>query len=91
MIVALSRRALHQIEEIIRYTDTNFGTNVTESYIAGLYRTFDLIGAYPQIGQPFDGNRRRYLYQRHQIYYRATDARILILDIRHVRQSPHEP
>ena len=88
MIYQLSRKALNQIEEIIRYTDANFGEHQTKEYIKGLYDCFDILGRCPEIGRPYDESRRRHIYKGHQIYYRVLDGGVLIVDIRNSRQSP---
>lgn len=87
MIYELSRKASHQIEEIIRYTDQNFGADQTEEYISGLYYSFDLLTDNPRMGRAYDARRRRYVYRSHHVYYRVLKDAILIVDIRHTRQS----
>lgn len=88
MIYELSRKASRQIEEIIRYTDQNFGFDQTEEYINGLYYSFDLLTDNPRMGRTYDERRRRYVYRSHHVYYRVQEDAILIVDIRHTRQSP---
>lgn len=88
MICVLSRKAQKQIEEIIRYTDENFGEDQTHEYISGLYYSFDILTDNPQMGAQYDVRRRRYIYRSHQIYYRLFKSRILIVDIRNSRQNP---
>ena len=88
MIYELSRKALRQIEEIIRYTDENSGGPQTEEYISGLYHSFDILSDNPKMGRQYNDRRRRYIYRSHQIYHRILRKRILIVDIRNSRQSP---
>ena len=88
MIYELTRKALSQIENIIRYTDANFGEAQTAEYIGGLYSSFELLTDNPHMGRRYDVRRRRYVYRSHQIYYRVLKDRILIVDIRSSRQSP---
>ena len=83
----LSRKALRQIEEIIRYTDTNFGGHQAREYLSGLYHSFDIRGDNPQMGRRFDQRRRRYVYRSHHVYNRPLGDRILIVDIRNARHS----
>ena len=90
MIYELSRKAARQIEGIIRYTDQHFGLDQTEEYINGLYYSFDLLTDNPRMGRPYDERRRRYVYRSHHVYYRVRKGKILIVDIRHTRQSPLE-
>lgn len=88
MIYELSRKARRQIEEIIRYTDENFGEAQTKEYVEGLYYSFELLTDNPEMGRQYDERRRRYIYRSHQVYYRVSRGRILIVDIRNSRQSP---
>ncbi|MCP4285689.1 MAG: type II toxin-antitoxin system RelE/ParE family toxin [Gammaproteobacteria bacterium] len=90
MIYELSRKASRQIEEIIRYTDQNFGLDQTEEYVNGLYYSFDLLIDNPRMGRPYDERRRCYVYRSHHVYYRVQKEKVLIVDIRHTRQSPIE-
>ena len=90
MIYELSRKALRQIEEIIRYTDEHFGEDQTRQYVSGLYYSFDLLTDNPRMGRQYDEQRRRYIYRSHQVYYRLFQDRVLIVDIRSSRQRPAE-
>ena len=49
MIYELSGKALTQIEQIIRYTDKQFGEEQTREYISGLYYSFDLLSDNPRM------------------------------------------
>jgi toxin ParE1/3/4 len=88
MIYELSRKAQRQIEDIIRYTDANFGEDQTREYVGGLYYSFDILSDNPQMGVRYDERRRRYIYRSHQVYYRLFKSKILIVDIRNSRQNP---
>lgn len=88
MIYELSRKAQRQIEDIIRYTDENFGEDQTREYVSGLYYSFDILSDNPNMGRKHDERRRRYIYRSHQIYYRLFKSKILIVDIRNSRQNP---
>lgn len=88
MIHEPSRKALRQIEDIIRCTDANFGEDQTAECVTGLYHSFDILCDNPAMGRRYDERRRRYIYRSHQVYYRLFKTRILIVDIRSSRQSP---
>ena len=64
MIYELSRRARRQIEDIIRYTDANFGDDQTAEYVTGLYHSFDILSDNPEMGRQYDERRRRYIYRK---------------------------
>ena len=88
MIYELTRKATRQIEAIIRYTDEHFGEQQTVDYIDGLYLTFDILTDNPRMGRAYDATRRRYVYRSHHVYYRIEADKLVIVDIRHTRQSP---
>ena len=88
MIYELSRKVRSRIEEIVLYTDKNFGEGQTQDYIGGLYNSFDMLTDNPYMGRQYDDRRRRYIYRSHQIYYRILKDKILIVDIRSNRPSP---
>jgi len=90
----LSRQASTEIDNIIRYTDENFGPDQTADYVGGLYTSFDLLADNPQMGQAWAGDlKRRYVYRAHYVFYRIleNENRLLITDIRSTRmQIPAE-
>src|SRR3546814_15967341 len=90
MIYELSRKAQRQIEEIIRYTDANFGEEQTAEYVTGLYRCFDILSDNPEMGRQSDERRRRYIYRCHGVYYRPVTTKILIVDVGRSRTRRHQ-
>lgn len=86
----LSRRASAQIDEIIRYTDLNFGHRQTDEYINGLYYSLDLLTDNPRMGREWATGKRRYIYRQHIIYYRILDDRIFVTEIMNARQQQPE-
>jgi toxin ParE1/3/4 len=87
MIYALSHQAKADIKAIIRYTDRHFGPAQTEEYIDGLFYSFELLTDNPRMGREWDGEKRRYIYRMHHVYYRILEDKILITQIRHSSQS----
>lgn len=88
MIYELSRQAKADIKAIIRYTDRYFGEAQTAEYIDGLFYSFGLLTDNPRMGREWDGDKRRYVYRMHHVYYRILGERIFITQIRHASQSP---
>ncbi len=87
MIYELSHQAQADIEEIIRYTDNNFGPAQTDQYIEGLYYSFELLTDNPRMGHTRKGEKRRYIYRMHNVYYRIIGERIFITQLRHSSQQ----
>lgn len=86
----LSRQASAEIDNIIRYTDENFGHGQTAEYVGGLYTSFEILADNPLTGQAWAGDlKRRYIYRSHYIFYRILEDenRLVITDIRHTRQQ----
>lgn len=84
----LSRRASAQIDNIIRYTDENFGQAQTAEYVGGLYTSFEILADNPRLGTSWDGDlKRRYVFRAHYVFYRILEYenRLLITDIRSTR------
>lgn len=86
----LSRRASAQIDEIVRYTDANFGLEQTESYLSGLEHRLDLLSENPLMGSEWTLGKRRYLYGQHIIYYRVQADYILVTEIMSAKQRQPE-
>ena len=82
----LSRRESAQIDEIIRYTDENFGPQQTTDYLTGLYTSFDILTDNPRLGREWAAGKRRYIYRSHYVFYRLLEDRVFITDIRSTRQ-----
>ncbi len=84
----LSRDASAVVDDIIRYTDENFGEAQTAEYVGELFNSFHLIADNPHIGKAWDGpEKRRYIYKQHYVFYRVMADHILITDIRNTRQE----
>lgn len=83
----LSRQASAEIDDIIRYTDLNFGIEQTENYVGGLYNAFDLLSDNPKMGQAWAGERRCLIYRSHYVFYRILDDHIFITDIMNTRMK----
>lgn len=77
------RAAERDIEDIISYTDENFGQGKTDEYLSGLYYSFELLSDNPKMGRVFDAARRYYIYRSHYVFYRIDGELLKILRIRH--------
>lgn len=84
----ISRKASAVIDDIIRYTDKNFGPDQTATYVGGLYNSFDILADNPRLGRRFTSDKKRlYIYRSHYVLYRIMDSHVLITDIRNTRQQ----
>lgn len=70
----LTRQAITDLIDLTEYGIESFGQEQANIYLAGLYRTFDLIAelsamgrAVPQLGK----NLRRFEHGRHSIFYKV--------------------
>ena len=88
MTYQLSRQAQADLKSIIQYTVEYFGEGQAREHLDGLYYSFDLLTDNPKIGRAVGGNRRRYVYREHLVYYRIANNEILITRIRNARQTP---
>ncbi len=84
----ISRQALAVIDEIIEYTNQNFGEGQTADYVGGLFTSFQLMADNPSIGKAWQGNEKRvYIYRSHYVFYRQMADHVFITDIRNTRQQ----
>ena len=59
--------------------------------MAGLHRAFGTLAAFPDAGRDIGALRSGYLrfeHERHSIFYRKTDAGILVVRVLHQRMRP---
>lgn len=83
----ISRRAQAVIDDIIRYTVSNFGEDQAADYVGGLYNSFDLLTDNPRMGRAWKSGHRLLIYRSHYVLYRIMDDHIFITDMRHTRQD----
>ena len=84
----ISTRALAAIEDIVLYTDEQFGELQTDEYIGGMYASFETIARFPHIGRTRKGGKWwLFTYRQHYVFYRYTEDDVLISDIRNVCQA----
>ncbi|WP_082179923.1 type II toxin-antitoxin system RelE/ParE family toxin [Asticcacaulis sp. AC402] len=83
----ISRQASDDIDDIIRYTDTNLAADQTRDYVGGLFRSFDLLADNPEMGRVWAPERRCYIYRSHYVFYRIMTNYVVVSDIRNTRQA----
>ena len=80
----LSKRSEKDLENIAVYSIKNFGIKQARIYRDGLFKTFDMICAFPMIGSnqnDIKKNVRLQVYESHSIYYLIDAKAIFILRI----------
>ena len=83
--VVISPFATRNLENILNYTERQWGTGQRETYQRVLEAAFARIGTYPDIGKPAeDGppNTRELILKHHTILYLREPDRVTILRIR---------
>jgi plasmid stabilization system protein ParE len=85
--IELSTAAERQLEECFLYASAAWDERAAEQYIAGLVATFRLLAAMPRAGRHI-GAFRRFRYERHLVYYRATKSALFVLRVIHERRAP---
>jgi toxin ParE1/3/4 len=86
----VSRRARDDLLRIYQFTEARFGVYQAEAYLAGLERTFGLLGDFPLIGASADeviAGLRKFRFQAHNILYSCEDDGVLIRSMTHVSQE----
>jgi toxin ParE1/3/4 len=81
----LSRKAEADLIGIALYSSETFGIERALAYGDGLLEMFDRLAENPEMGVSFAlrPGIRKYIYQSHTIFYRASTSRVSILRILH--------
>jgi toxin ParE1/3/4 len=90
----LSAHADDKISAIYKYSLLNFGEDQADLYFTGLHRLLGTLAETPLLGRSDEshGNGlRRFVYERHVIFYKVVPGGILVLDVFGVRQVPRTP
>jgi toxin ParE1/3/4 len=86
----LSGRAERDVAELYEFSVEQFGLGVAQTYFLDLHNAFELLGANPMMGRAVDevrGGLRRFVHQRHSIYYSIDESRVLIERVLHVARD----
>lgn len=89
--VTFTPDAWNDLESIADYTDRRYGFEQCIAYQESLTEAFSLIAENPFIGSDQSDIRfgvRRFVRERHAIYYRVLDNEILVLRILGPGQDP---
>jgi plasmid stabilization system protein ParE len=85
--IELSAAAERQLDECLSYASVTWDADTAHDYVAALLRTLTLLAAMPRVGRRI-GKYRRFRYERHIVYYRATRTHLFVLRIIHERRAP---
>lgn len=84
-------RASKDIKGILKYSIENWGEKQADKYYDELIKGMDLIVSYPEIGIACDDIRegyRSFRINEHDIYYKTTTNRIVIIRVLHESMKP---
>ena len=85
-------RARRDLSAIADYGFQTFGRRQAREYLAGLFRTFDILTTSPRLGrQVSDSGVRLHIHRVHLVFYLPTDDALRVLHVRHGLQEPIEP
>ena len=80
----LSRKADDDLTEIYLYPYRHFGASKADAYLSALEECFELISRQPSVSVDVARLRagyRRYIHERHAVYYKVDDAGVLIVRV----------
>lgn len=83
-IYKLSKAAERDLEQLYRYTITQFSVIQANHYLEELERALILLAEFPAMGRSAEmirPNLRSYVHQSHTIYYRIREKDILIVRV----------
>jgi toxin ParE1/3/4 len=86
----LAPAATRDLEAIWLYTFEKWGIEQAHRYTDDLTSAFDRLADNPQLGMGCDHIRkgyRRYVVERHAVYYRVTDYGIAVIRVLHDRMD----
>jgi plasmid stabilization system protein ParE len=91
MKIRLSDRALAFLKQEQGYL-AKFDKRVALAVVQQIRTAVKLVGEYPQVGPPVDGAEgiRRYVSAPYQIDYQLDEGGLIVVAIRHGRQSPRD-
>jgi len=93
--VLIQEQASRRLDEIYRYTVSQWGTAGAERYIRGIFKSFDRIATHDVLSCPipaeFGVQGYFYKYERHFVYWKKlTSGAIGIVTILHERMHQME-
>jgi len=93
--IRIQARASRQLDEIFRYSVSRWGQAQAESYIEGLFESFDRIADHRLVSRPvpaeFGVSGFFYRYEKHVVYWKTlSDGDIGIVTILHERMHQIE-
>lgn len=89
--IVWNRRASNKFNTIIQYLQSEWGENVTRSFVNKTYQIIELLALHPEMGTFENPEKqiRGFLITKHNtMFYRVDDTRILILNFFDNRQNP---
>ncbi len=89
--VIWNRRAIHQLDEIIKYLEINASETAIRNLLIEIDQLIEKLNNYPEIGRKskkFKTIRQYKLDIHRRIYYRKHGAKLLIVYIFDDRQNP---
>lgn len=92
-IIVWNKRAVKNLNGIIDYLHSEWGDNVTKSFVLQMYHLLDLIAAYPEIGklEVVERGIRGFVITKHAtLFYRTDINKIVVLSIFDNRQNPQK-
>lgn len=90
-VFRLSTEAMHRMEAIGHYTESQWDVKQRNHYIYELEHCFQTLATYPQMGTVRNDiltGLRSHPHNQHVIYYVIQDEMILIVDILHAHMDP---
>lgn len=89
--VVWSKKAVQGVDNIVEYLDKNWGTKITDDFLAKLSRQITLISRQPELFPLVEGKkyiRRAVLTKQNTIFYEFKNNRVEVLYVFDTRQNP---
>ena len=89
--IILTGAAEKDLEHIAQYTLENFGKIQAEKYYFGLTKALETLATFPELGLDYSVIKprlRRFIYQRHTIYFTSDGKNLKVYRILGQKQGP---
>ena len=89
LLLIVTENAFKGMEQIAHYLAQNFTVSTSINYLNSLEQLFDTLLGMPNLGSPFKGEVRKFIYKKYTLIFYRYDAKYLfILEIVDTRSNP---
>jgi plasmid stabilization system protein ParE len=89
LLLIITENAFKGMAQIAHYLAQNFTVSISLDYLKSLEQIFDTLLDMPDLGSPYKGEVRKFIYKKYTLIFYRYDAQYLfVLDIIDSRSNP---